>query len=253
MLRDAQCVVVVPARNEEARIGAVLDTMPPFVDHVIVVDDASQDATRKHVTERQTRGRSTRITLVEHAHASGVGGAIVDGYRAALLEGGGPRDAFCVMAGDGQMSPDDLAAVATPVVAGDADYVKGDRFTAREIRKVMPMARYWGGRVFSFATSLAVGRPIHDSQCGFTAISRAACGQLDLDGLWRGYGYPNDLIGQLVLRNLRIAETPVRPIYAGENSGLRPYHGVVVTALILRAFERRRSKDNRESARSRRR
>jgi dolichol-phosphate mannosyltransferase len=145
------------------------------------------------------------------------------------------------MAGDGQMSPDDLASVATPILTGEADYVKGNRFTAPDIHKVMPRARYWGGRAFSFATSLAVGRPIHDSQCGFTALSRTACEQLDLDGLWQGYGYPNDLIGQLVLRNLRIVETPVRPIYAGEKSGLRAYHGVVVAALILRAYERRRN------------
>ncbi len=241
MLREAQCVVVVPARNEEERLGRVLDTMPSFVDHVIVVDDASKDATRELVRDRQTRG-PMRITLVAHPHPSGVGGAIADGYRAALREGGAPHDAFCVMAGDGQMSPDDLEAVATPVVTGRADYVKGNRFTAPDIRKVMPTARYWGGRVFSLATSLAVGRPIHDSQCGFTALSRRACAELDLDGLWRGYGYPNDLIGQVVLRNLRIEETPVAPIYAGENSGLRPYHALVVAALILRAYERRRAR-----------
>ena len=240
MLREAQCVVVVPARNEEERLGKVLDTMPAFVDHVIVVDDASEDATRERVTDRQARGGATRLTLVRHARPSGVGGAIVDGYRAALREDGAPRDALCVMAGDGQMSPDDLEAVATPVILGNADYVKGNRFTARDIRDVMPTARYWGGRVFSLATSLAVGRPIHDSQCGFTALSRSACEALDLDGLWRGYGYPNDLIGQVVLRNLRIEETPVVPIYAGERSGLRPYHAVVVAALILRAYERRR-------------
>lgn len=240
MLLDAQCVVVVPARNEEQRIGAVLDSMPAFVDRVIVVDDASRDATRERVMERRARGGSPRITLVAHAAQTGVGGAIVDGYREALSEGGAPHDAFCVMAGDGQMSPDDLAAVAMPVVSGAADYVKGNRFTAPDIRDVMPPARYWAGRVFSLATSLAVGQPIHDSQCGFTALSRAACAELPLGRLWRGYGYPNDLISQLTLRNLRITETPVRPIYAGENSGLRPHHTFVVAALIVRAYERRR-------------
>jgi glycosyltransferase involved in cell wall biosynthesis len=85
MLHEAQCVVVVPARDEAPRIGRVLDTMPSFVDRVIVVDDASRDATRELVTERQVRGGATRITLLQHAHASGVGGAIVDGYREALL------------------------------------------------------------------------------------------------------------------------------------------------------------------------
>lgn len=242
MLREARCVVIVPARNEEARIGRVLDTMPVFVDHVVVVDDASRDATRELVIARQASASTTRISLLAHAHASGVGGAIVDGYREALRESGDARDAFCVMAGDGQMSPDDLEAVATPVVTGVADYVKGNRFAAPDIRRVMPAARYWGGRVFSRATSLAVGARIHDSQCGFTALSRGACEQLDLDVLWRGYGYPNDLIAQVVSRDLRLQETPVRPIYAGENSGLRPYHAVIVAALILRAYGRRRAR-----------
>jgi glycosyltransferase involved in cell wall biosynthesis len=237
MLRDAQCVVVVPARNEEERIGRVIDTMPDFVDHIIVVDDASTDATAARVRERESK---RRITLVRHAHATGVGGAIVDGYREASKAVGGARDAFCVMAGDGQMSPDDLEAVATPIVTGDADYVKGNRFTAHDIARVMPRARYVAGRVFSIATSLAVDHPIHDSQCGFTALSRAACDALDLGSIWRGYGYPNDVISWVLLRNLRITEVPVRPIYAGENSGLRPYHAAVVAALILRAYGRRR-------------
>jgi glycosyltransferase involved in cell wall biosynthesis len=237
MLRDAKCVVVVPARNEEERIGRVLDTMPGFVDHIIVVDDASTDATGERVLER---AGARRITLLRHARASGVGGAIVDGYREALRHGGAARDAFCVMAGDGQMSPDDLERVATPIVTGAADYVKGNRFTAPDIRSVMPRARYLAGRVFSVGTSIAVGHPIHDSQCGFTALSRAACEELDLDVVWRGYGYPNDVISRVLLRNLRITEVPVRPIYAGENSGLRPYHAAVVAALILRAYRHRR-------------
>jgi len=238
MLRDAQCVVVVPARNEDERIGRVIDTMPSFVDHIIVVDDASTDATAARVLDRES---TRRITLVKHARATGVGGAIVDGYREALKHAGDPRDAFCVMAGDGQMSPDDLEAVATPIVCGDADYVKGNRFTAHDVARVMPRARYFAGRVFSVATALAVGHPINDSQCGFTAISRSACEALDLGSIWRGYGYPNDVISRVLLRNLRITEVPVRPIYAGENSGLRAYHAAVIAALILRAYGRRKN------------
>lgn len=236
----AQVFVVVPARDEESRIGGVMSTMPDFVDRIIVVDDASRDRTRERVQQEMAeQGERSRIMLVAHQTPTGVGRAIADGYGQALMQPGGPNDAFCVMAGDGQMSPDDLRAVALPVVSGAADYVKGNRFAAEQVRSVMPRARYWAGQVFSVATSLAVGEPIHDSQCGFTALSRHGCEQLDLGGLWPGYGYPNDLLGQAALRNMRIKETPVRPIYAGESSGLRAYHGVVVAALILRAWGRR--------------
>jgi hypothetical protein len=183
-----------------------------------------------------------RISLVEHARARGVGGAIASGYREALSRPGKPNDAFCVMAGDGQMSPDDLERVASPIVRGESDYVKGNRFDDPDVRRVMPMARYWGGRAFSKATSLAVGRAVHDSQCGFTAISRAACARLPLDRLWTGYGYPNDWLGVAVERDLAVTEVPVRAVYGRESSGLRPYHGAIIAALILRAWVRRMRK-----------
>jgi glycosyltransferase involved in cell wall biosynthesis len=236
MLDGNAVVVVVPARDEERHIAQVLETMPAFVDRIIVVDDKSADATAARV--RKYVG-DARIFLVEHDRPRGVGAAIASGYRAALARPGAPNDAFCVMAGDGQMSPDDLARVASPIVRGEADYVKGNRFEDADVRRVMPPVRYWGGRAFSRATSLAVGRPVHDSQCGFTAIARAACARLPLDSLWTGYGYPNDWLGVMVCREYRVTEVPVRPLYGGESSGLRPYHGAVIAALILRTWVRR--------------
>jgi glycosyltransferase involved in cell wall biosynthesis len=240
MLDGNAVVVVVPARDEERHIEGVLQTMPAFVDRIIVVDDKSTDATaacvRKYVDD-------ARIFLVEHDRARGVGAAITSGYRAALAQPGSPNDAFCVMAGDGQMSPDDLERVARPIVRGEADYVKGNRFEDADVRRVMPPVRYWGGRAFSRATALAVGRRVNDSQCGFTAISRAACEELPLDSLWTGYGYPNDWLGVMVCRNFRLTEVTVRPLYGRESSGLRPYHGAIIMALILRAWMRRLKSD----------
>jgi hypothetical protein len=103
----------------------------------------------------------------------------------------------------------------------------------------MPHARRLGGRVFSWATARAIGVPISDSQCGYTAITRAACARLDLDALWPRYGYPNDLLSQLAVRGLRIAEVPVRAVYADEVSRLTLRHVPVVAGLIARAAVRR--------------
>jgi hypothetical protein len=103
----------------------------------------------------------------------------------------------------------------------------------------MGIARLVGGLAFARLTSIAIGVGVSDSQCGYTAIAREACVRLDLRALWPGYGYPNDLLSQLALRRLRIAEVPVRPVYADEVSRLRPRHVPVIAGLVVRAWIRR--------------
>jgi glycosyltransferase involved in cell wall biosynthesis len=228
-------IVVVPAWEEAPRIGRTLRSIPSWVDAIVVVDDASTDGT----AHQARAARDPRIEVLCHDRNRGVGAAIATGYRRALAMAGGARDAFVVMAGDGQMAPVDLPALVDPVVCGLADYTKGDRFRSRSLRAAMPTARRLGGLIFSWATSRAVGRRVSDSQCGYTAIARAACGKLDLDDLWPRYGYPNDLLSQLALRDLRIAEVPVRAVYADEVSRLRIGHLPIIAGVIVRAWVRR--------------
>jgi glycosyltransferase involved in cell wall biosynthesis len=236
MRGESRIVVVVPAWNEAPRVGRVIRRLPDWVDAVVVVDDASTDGT---IDAARSIG-DPRVEVVRHARNRGVGAAIVSGYRRALAAGGGPRNAFVVMAGDDQMDPADLPALLAPIERGEADYVKGDRF-ARGTPRAMPLARRIGGAAFSWGTSRAIGVAISDSQCGYTAISREACAALDLGALWRGYGYPNDLLSLLALRGLRIAQVPVRAVYADEVSRLKPRHVFVVGAIVLRAWLRRRA------------
>lgn len=235
MLNQRLVVVVVPAFQEEAHVGGVIATMPAFVDHVLVVDDGSEDRTSK-----VARGAADpRVRVIRHATREGVGAAIATGYAGALGLCLHEDDAIVVMAGDGQMDPADLEDVTRPIVTGGADYVKGDRFGAPGVRGTMGLPRWLGGQVFSRLTSLAVGQRIRDSQCGFTAISRRAAAALDLPGLWPGFGYPNDLLGQLLVRGARVREVPVRPIYGSEISKLRLRHLPAIVALVARAAARR--------------
>jgi glycosyltransferase involved in cell wall biosynthesis len=236
MLQGRSVVVVVPAYQEEALIAGVIETMPPFVDRIVVVDDGSEDATSERV--RRARARC-RTRVVRHPARRGVGRAIATGYAEAIALTLGDSDAIAVMAGDGQMHPDDLARVVSPIVRGEADYVKGSRFAAPTVRRAMGMPRWLGGQVFSVLTSLAIHQPISDSQCGFAAISRAMALRLDLEDLWPSFGYPNDLLGQLALRQARIAEVPVRPVYGSEVSKLRLRHLPPIFFLIARAAARR--------------
>jgi glycosyltransferase involved in cell wall biosynthesis len=233
--------VIVPAFNEQPRIAAMLRSVPSWVTQIVVIDDASTDDTQARVAE--CAATDARIVYRGLARNGGVGAAIANGYRYLLATVNDPRAVFVVMAGDGQMKPSDLERVVAPVVAQHADYVKGERFSHHDVRRIMPGPRYWAGRALSWCTSQAVGFAVSDSQCGYTAISREACSKLDFDTFWYGYGYPNDVLGQLAARNLRVFETPVEPSYeAGLQSKLRAYHVPAIGFVIARSFVRRVSK-----------
>ncbi len=228
----AKVVVVVPALDEAPRIGRVIESMPHFVDDIVVVDDASRDETARAALI----GGDSRVVVLGHAERRGVGAAITTGYRYALDLTRAPNDVLAVMAGDAQMDARDLEAVVEPVACGEAAYVKGNRFAWPGVTRVMPFERWAVGHGLSWLTSRAIGLTVHDSQCGYSALSRRACERLDLDALWPRYGYPNDLLAQLARRGERIAEVVVRPVYADEISRLRPRHVVIIFSLVARSW-----------------
>ncbi|MFO7180834.1 MAG: glycosyltransferase family 2 protein [Pseudomonadota bacterium] len=226
MWNSARVAVIVPAYREARLIGRMLRRVPAFVDSVVVVDDASDDDT----AEAAKAVGDPRVQVIRHAENRGVGAAIVTGYRHAAAAG---ADVLAVMAGDDQMDPDDLEAVIAPVVRGEADYVKGNRFAHPAARR-MPLGRRLAGAVLSLATRLATGLAITDAQCGYTALSARAAARLPLEALWPRYGYPNDLLGLLASGGFRVREVPVRPVYADEASGVRPWHALLVLYVIAR-------------------
>jgi len=222
MYRNKTIGVVVPAFNEEKLICRVLDTMPEYVDRVYVVDDCSTDRTCAVVEAYLARDHAStpRIYLLRHLENQGVGAAIVTGYKAAMADG---MDVVAVMAGDAQMHPDDLPRVIEPVVADEADYVKGNRLFTGQAWEIIPRYRYLGNATLSLLTKIASGYwHVADSQTGYTAISREALELLPLDKLYKRYGYPNHLLVMLNVYNCRVADVPVRPVYnIGEKSGIR--------------------------------
>ena len=178
MLGGQRIAVVVPAYNEEERIVTCLGSIPQFVDFVVVVDDASTDDT----FERGRSVRDPRVCLVRHTENLGVGAAIVSGYRAALGSG---MDLAVVMAGDGQMHPDDMPGLLLPLLANEADYVKGDRRAWPKARRIIPASRWVGIRALETLTRLSTGlTTFHDFQCGYTASRLAILARLDLDQIF---------------------------------------------------------------------
>ena len=232
MIEGRRIAVVVPAHDEEAHIARTIDTMPACVDQIVVVDDGSSDRTGQIVAACS----DDRVRLIVHALNRGVGAAIVTGYRAAFAA---LADVAIVMGADGQMDPNELVRLAMPIVRGVADYTKGDRLAHADVH-AMPMHRRVGNAIFSALTRAITGLDVSDSQCGYTALSRTAAARLDLDGLWPGYGYPNDLLARAAHAGLHVVDVPVRPIYAGEASGIGLWEGlVVIPGVIARAGLRR--------------
>ncbi|MEI8254732.1 MAG: glycosyltransferase family 2 protein [Deltaproteobacteria bacterium] len=232
MLDGARIAVVVPAFDVAPRIVGVLGTLPAFVDDVIVVDDGSADRTA--AVARDARSPAGRVTVVSHASNRGVGAAIATGYIAALAR---DADVIAVMAGDGQMDPDDLGRVVGRVVSGGCDYAKGNRLAHRDVLRAMPLSRLIGNVVLSALTRVATGLwHIGDSQCGYTAVHRRVLVALDPSAMWTRYGYPNHLLGALALRGFRVSDVTVRPVYAGERSGVRVRDAVVTIPRILLAI-----------------
>lgn len=235
MWRDHKITVVVPAFREEKLLPTTLETMPDYVDHIIVVDDGSTDQTFQ--IARRWAQQDGRIEALRLGFNYGVGRAITAGYERALAH---DADVVAVMVADAQMDPADLPDVLAPVVEGRADYSKGDRLSHGD-RSKMPTIRRLGTALLARITGAVAGQPdLRDSQCGYTAISASMLRQLPLDELYPSYGYPNDLLLRLAERDARIAQPRVRPVYADEISGLKITSvALPISAILLRGILRR--------------
>jgi glycosyltransferase involved in cell wall biosynthesis len=216
MVEGKRVAVVVPAYEEERLVAETLRGIPAFVDRIYVVDDASKDAT----AERAREIGDPRVEVIVHEQNGGVGAAIVTGYKRALEQG---IDVTCVMAADNQMDPAELIDFVLPVSHGEVDYAKANRLFTGEAWEVIPRTRYLGNAVLSLLTKIASGYwHVADSQAGYSALGLDALRRLDLDRIYRRYGFPNDLLVHLNVVNARVRDVQSRPIYGvGERSGIR--------------------------------
>ena len=232
MLEGKRVAVVVPAFDEERLIGTTLAGIPDFVDRVFVVDDASTDGT----ADKARTVVDARVEVIAHKQNEGVGAAILSGYRRALEEG---IDVTAVMAGDNQMEAADLEAIVRPVALGEVDYAKANRLFTGRAWELIPRTRYLGNAVLSLLTKIASGYwHVADSQSGYTAIDRKTLELLDLDRIYRRYGFPNDMLVHLNVVNARVRDVPSRPVYGvGESSGIRLRRVVpAISWLLTKAF-----------------
>jgi glycosyltransferase involved in cell wall biosynthesis len=240
--------VVVPAYNEQGFVGGVIETIPDFVDRIYVVDDRSTDGTWQEIRERAEQANrvadrrvespladgglavAPRVVPVRHEENRGVGAAIKTGYRRAYDDG---IDVTAVMAGDGQMDPDQLDRLLDPIVKHGADYAKGNRLLHPEFRAEMPPFRLFGNWMLSLLTKIASGYwNTGDPQNGYTAISYRALDRLDVERLYDDYGFANELLVRLNQRGMQVADVAMPAVYGDEQSTIS-YRTFVPTVSLL--------------------
>jgi glycosyltransferase involved in cell wall biosynthesis len=232
--RNACVAAVVPAYNEEALIATVIETMPDFVDHIVIVDDCSPDRTSEVVQSLD----DPRVTLIRHEVNQGVGGAIITGHRIAMELG---SDVNVVMAGDAQMDPKHLPALLDRVTDDGYGFSKANRFYAPESFHGMPRYRVFGNVVLSFMTKLASGYwHLFDPQNGYTAVRTEVLRNIPLGHVAKRYSFENDFLIHLNIQQVSAVDVPVPAVYGDEVSSIRL--GQVVPELLdllFRGFWRR--------------
>lgn len=234
MYKGAIIAAVVPAYKEERMISTVIETMPGFVDHIVIVDDCSPDDT-SGVVERAS---NSRVTLIRHEVNQGVGGAIITGHHVAMELG---ADINVIMAGDAQMDPAYLPQLLDRVTVEGFGFAKANRFFAPESFEGMPRYRVFGNIMLSFMTKMTSGYwHLFDPQNGYTAIRTEVLRRLPLHSVSRRYSFENDLLIHLNILQVSAIDVPIPAVYADEVSSIKL--GRVIPELLnllFRGFWRR--------------
>ncbi len=234
MLKSKTIAVVIPAFNEEKLILKTLKSVPSYIDKIIVIDDCSMDGTAQEIQKFSPE----KLVLIKHEINQGVGGAIISGYRKAFEDG---IDIAVVIAGDFQMDSSEIELVVSPILKDEADYVKGNRLLSPKLVKSMPKIRLFGNAILTLLNKIVTGYwHLMDSQCGFTAINVKILSQLNLDGVYKRYGFPNDFLVKLNVRNYVVKDVSISPIYGEEKSGFNSFLIIPkISILLFRGFSYR--------------
>jgi glycosyltransferase involved in cell wall biosynthesis len=229
--KDRRITAVIPAHDEARHILNVVQTMPQFVDHMILVDDCSGDGT----SQVALACGDPRLTVLTTPDNQGVGGATILGYQTAIEL---KSDIVVKMDGDGQMAPEYLSLLLDTIVEQNFDYAKGNRFLAGESLAFMPRHRLIGNILLTFMTKLASGYwHIFDPQNGYTAIKADALRLLNLDTIHKRFFFENDMLIHLNFFGLRVKDVAIPARYGEEKSDLNPFKvGVTFPLLLLRRF-----------------
>lgn len=213
---DFRIAVVIPCYKVTQHIIEVIQSIPQFVSYVYVVDDACPEDSGKFV---QLQSTDSRVKVIFHQTNQGVGGAVMTGYQEAIKDN---VDIVVKIDGDGQMDPSLIQYFIEPILTGEADYTKGNRFYDLEKIKVMPSIRIFGNAVLSFMTKLSSGYwNLFDPTNGLTAIHIDICKHIPFSKISRRYFFETDMLFRLNILRAVVVDVPMDAKYGDEQSNLK--------------------------------
>jgi glycosyltransferase involved in cell wall biosynthesis len=228
--------VVIPCYRVRPYIISVLREIGPEVSWIYCVEDGCPERTSLSI--KQQAADDPRIRLIKHVRNRGVGGAYITGCRQAIEDG---ADIIVKLDGDGQMDPNKIPELIQPLVRGEADYVKGNRFFDPESVRSMPWIRVLGNVGLSFFSKLSSGYwNLFDTTNGFTAIHASVLRLLPLDKISSRYFFESDMLFRLNTVRAVIADVPMDACYSNERSSLNLFKTLIQFPLYhLRNFAKR--------------
>jgi glycosyltransferase involved in cell wall biosynthesis len=215
-LNSARIAVVIPAFRVTRHVLDVIKSIPRVVSRIYVVDDACPDGSGDHVEQHC---RDPRVQVLRHQQNQGVGGAVMTGYQAAFEDG---MQVIVKIDGDGQMDPALIPSFVGPILHGDADYTKGNRFFDLHKIQTMPPMRLFGNAVLSLITKLSSGYwNLFDPTNGYTAIHADIARRLPLERISPRYFFETDILFRLNTLRAVVVDVPMDAHYGDEKSNLQ--------------------------------
>lgn len=207
--------VVIPSYRVKTHLLEVIAGIPALVERIYVVDDACPEGSGALV---EAQCSDPRVRVHRNAVNLGVGGAVLAGYRLALEDG---MDIVVKMDGDGQMDPAALPELVGPIVHGEADYTKGNRFYDLTQIGRMPRMRILGNAALSFMTKISSGYwDLFDPTNGFTALHCRIVPKLPLEKISKRYFFESDMLFRLNIIRAVVVDVPMDARYGAEVSNL---------------------------------
>jgi dolichol-phosphate mannosyltransferase len=208
--------VVIPCYKVTRHVLDVIAAIGPECTRIYAVDDACPEHSGNHI---ENNCRDPRVSVLRHDKNQGVGGAMITGYQMALVDG---MEIVVKIDGDGQMDPALLLDFVAPILVGEADYTKGNRFFDLEEIRVMPKVRLIGNAMLSFMTKLSSGYwDIFDPANGYTAIHASVLRRLPLAKISKSYFFETDMLFRLNTVRAVVVDVPMHAKYADEVSNLK--------------------------------